>query len=604
MPKQTNYQSIVNYFNDSNTANVFEEIANNELVVGFVKWLETEARNDRGQEIEVFNWLTEYACLVADTRQRSNAVAGCAQLAKTMMHSLFFNYCFSKGLNVAYTYATVGVVDRQVTTQQKPLLPSALQSQGMSVRELDSYTNAYWRSAKFQNSAYFVGMSNSSGNNEGGAGQSAKIVSFTADIVFVDECSQTPREAIEQLMVRMDASRIDTKPIRLLGTAGSGNGIELFVDKADMHFEPHVICRHCAKITTLSPVGALVKLVDGKYHDDAALPLEWRYSDESDKLNSAYFGCEYCDSELPEALNEKAFYYCRSHDITLKDYLKRGEFVEKTALTISPLLRPKIKASAMLKDWVESGDKQNFFQQRLGLPYVLKGNAISFQTLVESINRPLNMIGKAITIAGIDQGVAGLYTTIYRYYYATGGTTIEYKLEQAESHLLFAECINLSEVNPILAKYGVNFLVMDTDPNRHMANQISRKAPCKVLLVDQRSNQQKELYKSVELKESGITYKAVAFRHDQIKSDLVLMFNDGRVRVGKEFEKFLSNQPYAINPMKHLMSVSFNATSGKWERPVSKNDDLFYASMFSLFGLRYHLENDYGDRLVAFYRGL
>ncbi len=214
------------------------------------------------------------------------------------------------------------------------------------------------------------------------------------------------------------------------------------------------------------------------------------------------------------------------------------------------------------------------------------------------------MVGKTLTIAGIDQGVSGLYTTIYRYYYVTDNRKIEDKLECAEAHLLFAGCLNLSEVNGVLSNYGTNLLVMDTDPNRHLANQIARKAPCKTLLVDQRSNQQKELYKEVELSESGIKYRAVAFRHDQIKTDLVLMFNNGQVRLGKEFEKYLGSQTFALNPLKHLMAVSFDASLGKWLRPLSKEDDFFYASMFALFGLRHHLENAYGDRIVQFYRGL
>jgi ferredoxin len=599
---KTNYKLLAAQFKTVSVNKAISDIEAGRFRDNFVQWMQTTARTELNGHVHIYPWIIEYANLVADLRNPFVVTGGCAQLMKTLMHTLLMNYCFSQGLNVVYTFAQAKMVDRQVPAQLKPILPSALTSQNDVTKSLSSYTNSYWRYDKFSNSAYFIGMTNNTGS-DGGAAQSASIVSFSADVAFTDEASQTPKEKIEILKVRLAASRLNSKPFRLLGTAGSGNGIEATIEETKLKFTAHVECKHCGKYASICPSKAFAKTINNKYHNEEALPLDHYYHNENDKIGTAYFGCEHCGEELHKDFYLDAFFYEPTTECRLSEFNELRSNCS-VSLIISPLLRKGLVASKLMRDWYTSRDRQNFFQQNLGLPYIVKGNAISHVSLEQSIDRVIDRGRRSVVIMGIDQGTSGLYTTIYRYFYDAVGESTEAKLEASEAELLFADCIHLESVNAAIIEYGVQFLVCDIDPSRYTANLILRRAKIKGLLVDQRGNQQKDLYKEVELQESGVTYKAVAIRHDQIKFDLVLMYNGGRVSIPSRFQKFLGTKDFPINPMKQLKSVSYDSSEGKWLRDVNKDDDLFYASMFSLFGLRYWLDNNFSDRAREFYRNL
>jgi hypothetical protein len=564
---------------------VFDDIRSGVFVEQFLHFLKTDARTDRGEKVIITNWLLEYARIQADFRFPDTVVTGCAQLSKTMIIALLQTFGFARGLNSVFTFATTGVVDRQVTNQLKPLVEPALNSQKHSTRDLASYTNSYWRHAVLNCSAYFVGAT-SAGVADGAAGQASKIVSFTADISYNDEISGTPLDFIEQVEVRLGQSRIVTKPFRKTGTPGSGRGAEVYYDRADYKFEAACICPHCQEITTLSPIGALVLTNEkGEWHDNKGLPIAWR----KNKEGKIYVGCSSCDGELND-LSHRAFFYDFTNKMRLKDLKPDPD--TRVGICISPLLRIGFNPVRFLKKWLEASDLINFFQQELGLPYLLKGFGISAEAVKSAINRPLpNLSGRVITVAGIDQGTSNLYLSIARYHLPNSYQDTEVLLEEAFMQVLYLAPVHLDNVREVCDRFQVDLLAIDIDPSRYTANIISRKLRFPTILCDQRSENQLELYKDTILQESGVDYNAIALRDTQIKQDLVAFFNSDRVTLPPYFKQYLDDKS-PTNPLTQLTSVTWDAELGKFVRPSSKNDDLFYAAMFSVFGIRWYLDND------------
>jgi hypothetical protein len=580
---------------------VFEQIENGEFVKDFIKFLETSARTDQGMAVRCYPWLIEYAKLIANFKKSITVTSGAAQIGKSLVHVLLFVYAFARGMNSAFTFATVAVAERQVKSQLNPMLKHALKVNDSDISDLGVYSTRQWRSDKNDNSAYFIGATSSNTSNNGGAGQSAKIQSFPADYTICDEISNTPLDFVEQLAARREASRIKVKPERLIGTPGSGNGAEYYVEQAEYKFEGACHCDACGKVTTLSPIGALVQQVDGHWHDREYKPLLWRYHDENDKVSTAFLGCTHCDAELQFEETE-TFFYDFNKKMLLADYLAEREDVDEfVAIILTPLFRTSNTASRLLSKWLTSTDKPNFFQQVLGVPFIAVGSGITKDSIVDAIVKPPVRMGKKVRIYGIDQGTSYLYTACFDFYYTSIGMTEDF-IQNCIIDVIDISPQTLVSINNHVKSLNPSLVVCDIDPSRYTANKISRECGARTIVVDQRSENQTELFKHVELQEAGVRYNAVAFRDSQIKFDFTSAFNDRRAILPDSFKHFLVGK-HAINPITHLCSVTWDATEGVWQRPRNKEDDLFMASMFAMFGFRFYLDNNV-ENLHAFYAAI
>lgn len=572
---------------------VWDEIKNGTFSNAFVDYIRSgRAKNEKGELLRAYPWILEYAELIANMNKSKIITTGAAQIGKTLLHALFFSYCFSRGLNLGYTFAAVAVVPRQVSVQLKPTVIDAIELAGYSLKQLSSFSTEFWRFDKHANSAFFLGATSATTNKteQGGASQTAKGTSVSADMTFSDEISQTPLDFVEQLTSRRDASRIPSQPERLIGTPGSGQGAEFYVEQAAYHFESAVHCPFCKSIATISPIGALVQEVDGRWHDRDYKPIKWRYRDENAPIETAYLGCSHCDEEL-EITEDNTFFYDFKNNIKLSDYNQRfkkhNDFI---AITLSILLKPKKTARLLLEQWLSSTNKPNFFQQTLGVPYIASGSGITKEAIVKALETNPDCVGEKVRVLGIDQGTANIYISCCDFYYdyqQSGEETIAKTVIDVRT----IDAVTLHDIVPFVHKNNVDLVVCDVDPSRYTANLISRSVPCTSILVDQRAETQSDLYKLTKLKEAGIPYTAIALRDSQVKNDLTEMFNSYRACLPRDFKKYLLGK-HPINPLLQLQSVTWDNQLQQWVRPKDHQDDLFMATMFCVFGLRYWLDHN------------
>ncbi|MCC5622700.1 hypothetical protein [Nostoc sp. CHAB 5715] len=118
----------------------------------------------------------------------------------------------------------------------------------------------------------YVSVSKKRESDDGRASAGGVNVGFSADVLIKEERSQYPPGAGDPLNRRLDAARLPSRPIRELGTPGSGNGVEAEIKAADYHFYPHYTCPYCEAIAPLHPKGCLLKPVGSKYLSPSGRP--------------------------------------------------------------------------------------------------------------------------------------------------------------------------------------------------------------------------------------------------------------------------------------------------------------------------------------------
>ena len=465
----------------------------------------------------------------------------------------------------------------------------------------------------------FTYASTSDQAQRGDQGKSAvgsAAAAFKADLIFYEEKSQWPLGAGDVFYRRLDYSRIDSKPVRELGTPGAGQGIELEIKNADHHFYPHFKCDDCGTVSPLDAFGCLLQpsvrtdsfgQTKESYVSESNRPVKWFHREPNNPVESAYFGCPHCGEEIGESTRTGARFVCKNTGITLRNFLDSlpegiPQKRYKVVIHYGPLLRrTKINLAAdLIRNGLEMTEAADWVQQGLGHPSEAGASNLTMSVLTRAINAPPASRLPEIRIAGIDQGRNGFWTSIMDVSLPEDWRSqpVEVVIDKAIRQINYAEEVPMNNLQELLKKEGVTFGAIDNEPNRTVAAELQRTTS--LIMIDQRGGLGDAFRKST-VKEGGTEIPCHLIRNEKflmqamrgfLLSETVGDVSHPLTRLPEDWIRWVS-KPTELSPLRHYMGVKRDPLTGKWEKTDVANG-LYYAHMMAEAALYIWLSNDGG----------
>ena len=545
----------------------------------------------------------------------------------TLGHNLLLADVLVTGkLDTGFFFATRDSRELNVPQQQRPVAERYSEA-----IEKDTGTQIRQRSDRKLASKYQVGgvtanfsyLSTSAGsqNKSTLAAAGGAAVSFTANVVFVEEASQTGREAKEIVMPRLLASKIPTKPRRDLGTPGGGSGIEADMSDCTHEFYPHYHCPHCRKHLPLHPIGCLLRTIKRKNKSgktietaftESGRPVLWWRHDEGDQIRSAFIACSECGGELPEKTRLNARYKCLRTKLWLREYLQSlpvddpgacANLRHKVGIHISPLTRKTLGnlAADLIDRGLRASKPADWQQQQLGIPSEIAVTGVTIEMLKKALAAPKPDGSPDFVLCGMDMGRAHDFLTIAEFYLPEDYLSLD-QVELSRKtirRIVFSSEVTREKAKDIISQHKTTYGICDNEPGRDsvmtFCNDVGADGITRLEMADQKDTL-KDAVKLDKVKDGGAEYPCWFVRNqkfqDLIFENFVEMAEDGSClyRLPEVWNKHLTSKS-DLSPFKHLTSPTRDPETDRWVRAADGNDDLFYSFLFLEVAFYIYCEN-------------
>ena len=603
----------------STVSNLVTENKFNEISDRFISSVKKYGVNERGEKLILKDWYLELLGAIADFRFGATYVSGISQQGKTLGHTNLVLFCLSElGLNVLWSYDLQASLNIQVPSNFRPVADAWLGKQGIKKTKGARNNTIFQINNATAQFTYVSTTSTSSNNNGAAAGGIA--VGVSRDIIFKEERSQYPIGADAPLARRMDAGRIATKPEREFGTPGGGAGIEAQIEDADYYFYPHAICPNCDREIILNPKGCLLKQVmqdhpilkkKANYLSQTGRPLEWHYYDSKRKIATAYFACNYCQSELKN-ISDRAYFKCLYTGYTVNEVRARlphgiPNNRIKAGFNISPLLKETKtnRAAEIIEEGLNTTNPIDWQQQMLGLPSESGENSISLDLIKHAIagSEFLPQRQPDFKLGGIDCGRGQHWLVKVDFYLPKNHHELNLNqvLESTIRYCYFAQDVTKVGLNELVN--DLDFGIIDNEPDRDWSARFCSNTGWQ--MADQRSGL-KDVVTKTKVLDGGVEYPCWLVRNEkflkQVLTNFILQAPDSPYplyRLSSSFARHLGNLKSDRNPLKHIMAMRFDPIASKWIRPDDHVDDIFYALAFSEVAFYLSLMGQYSTSGVA-----
>lgn len=635
----------------------FIKIAFKEGGKGFVERIRKYARTEKGEKVQLSPWYEQAALLLGDLRISKTLTTGSAQIGKTLINTFLLVDLLTTGkLNCAWFYDQATNLENNVPLQFKPIIREwirAMEEDGFKFnRREDKQINTRYQvegvNAIF---SYVRTKTVASKAQSGQAIAGSQTVSFQADIAFEEERSQYPPGADDPIERRLDASPVLTHPIRELGTPGGGQGIELEIKKADRHFYPHYKCPLCKEIKPLDPKGCLLKKgtkknasgqIVSSYLSEIGRPIEktivftdesgknteqliryWWHTDKNNPVESAVICCSECGCILDTDTRWNSELRCLNTGQTVDEFIKEVEESNyltkrwKVGIHFSPLCRRDDSvASRIIKDGQDAEDTTDWQQQGLGHPSETDSTSVTLDMIKACIGIQSSKANPDLIVCGLDFGRSDDWLTIMACYLPSNWEKMRTNevYEKTVREVLFAGGIMRDDIESVLAKYKVEYGLVDNEPDRESAIKLCDKIynsklnlpvfyaynpntsnlnsintnpslnpnsiginpnvfkPTKLEMVDQQPNYS-EIAKKDSVEDGGNVYPCWKIRRERFLNDVLQGFialaDDGYplYRLPESWESWISiNKKNDLSPVQHLMGINKSFDGKTWEK--------------------------------------
>ncbi len=574
----------------------------------FVAAVEKWGRNERGDRLTLHNWHREYYELIATFYIAEVLATGASQIGKSVAHTLLLCYCITEGgLNTLWSYDQERSLNIQVPSNFRPVIKAWLKAKNIKVKLSEGTQNNTLYQVKGA-TAQFVYVSTSKlKDGDGSAAAGGIAVGVSRDILFKEERSQYPPGADAPLDRRLDAGRLPSRPIRQIGTPGSGLGIELEIETADYDFHPHTQCPKCKAEFNLTPMGCLLREIKQKnnkpvYLSESGRPVNWHHHNPQSAIASAYFACPNCFTEIPKSDRTlKAWFRCIKTGINLRsflDSLPKGypERRIKVGICLSPLLRETEYnlATEIIREGLETSNPADWSQQRCGIASTTGATNVSLDMLKSAIALMPRLGKPDFILAGIDQGRAEDWLWICAYFLPEDRTSLSTAevIEQTTRVVLFGGDVVRDAIPEKLKEYGVVYGIIDNEPDRADASDLCR-VSC-LEMADQKPGQKDAAVEST-VNDGGIEYPCWHIRSEKFLKTVVVAFAMEKYCLPSDWDIWLGMMGNERSPITHLSAPSYDPKSGKWKRGKNNIDDLYYAAMFCEVAFYLHLDSYQSD---------
>ena len=582
----------------------------------FADRVEKYGYTEKNDKIEVYEWFREYLCLIGDFRIPYTLTTGAAQSGKSIAHNLLLADVIVSGkMNVGFFFASRDNRELNVPEQQRPVIEKFAEA-----FEADTGQKIRQRSDRKLSSRYqvdgvtaiFSYLSTSAGSPTKStlAAAGGAAVSFTANLVFVEEASQTAQEAKEIVMPRLSASKIPTKPRRDLGTPGGGSGIEADLTDASHEFYPYYHCPHCHKHLPLHPIGCLLRTIKRKNKSgklietaftESGRPVLWWRDNEDDQVRSAFIACSECGGKLPEKTRLNARYRCLRTKLWLREYLQSlpvddpgacANLRHKVGIHISPLTRKTLGnlAADLIDRGLRASKPADWQQQQLGIPSEIAVTGVTLEMLKKALAAPKPDGSPDFALCGMDMGRAHDFLTIAEFYLPEDYLYLD-QVELSRKtvrRIVFSSEVIREKAKDIISQHKTVYGICDNEPGRDsvmtFCNEVGLNNITRLEMADQKDTL-KDAVKFDKVKDGGAEYPCWFVRNqkfqDLILENFIESAEDGYslYRLPEIWNKYLTSKS-DLSPFKHLTSPTRDPETDRWVRAADGNDDLFYSFLF------------------------
>lgn len=354
------------------------------------------------------------------------------------------------GARVLWAYPREMQVRDNVATNHKLLLPKYWAYFGAKGAEINITSPSVVQTPNGQRVIHFA---HASSGEKGHTVVNAALTSKNADIVFADEFSQYPDPSV--VTVRAEKSLFPKPIARLLGTPGSGMGIEGEISISPYVFYPSTICTGCNQVIFLNPYGTLITDFDDQYR-----PSKWR----TDSEGKPEFQCPHCLHPISDAQRLSAHMRCTKTGVLAAEM----EHVrpDRVAIHYSPLMNNVSYNLAQHIIQKAEGHKfsRDYIQQTLGLASVAGESQLTPDCIELTYRNPTpeRTVRQSYFItAGVDVG-AKLHITVCRWHLRA--TTPFEAFNKAHCEVIYTGEEDWASLPRVVAGYGVQMMHIDRKP--------------------------------------------------------------------------------------------------------------------------------------------
>lgn len=554
-------------------------------------------------------WFPRYLSIIGNLKINHTFTSGCSQSGKTLGHLLLATWFQTRiKLPFGWFYDSRENRDSNMPDQFRPVCEGWVKRMekmlGLSVaRKNDRKITGRYQVDGVTGIFSYASTSKKIKSRDGMAAAGGAAVSWTAHILFYEEKSQWA--AGIDPSSRLEASQIPSKPIRELGTPGSGGGIERQMKSLDVNFYPYLEkCRNCGKGTFLDPKGCLLKPLtkidaSGKetigYLSESGRPVEWWCRDANNPIETAYIACPHCGSEIPTQDRIDATFRDRRPDN--QPGIRSEEFLEKlpdkqlrVGIWISPLLRNTSYnlAVSLISDGFNMDNPEDWQQQKLGHPSENQIGVITDEIIIPAIGAPIPSGKPNLVVAGFDQGRSEDWGWVMKVWFPPGWESlgIEQIFESSIREVVFAGAIHRDAIPELLQTHAVDYALIDSEPNISDAAKLASRTVLE--LADQKPTLKSAISdprKPPTIRDGGRQFPCHQIRHGKFQDRILYGFTDigfdglPPYRLPLTWNRWILNKS-ELSPIRHLQSPKRDTVTCKWTR-TDHIDDIFFAAMFA-----------------------
>lgn len=521
-------------------------------------------RTEQGHILRTPKWFRQQVRLTADNRLRHVLTTGASQVSKSLVNYLCAIYDIINGINIGWVYASFKSLCNQQPAQFQAMVKYWAQP-------LDIRRESIFRFQVGRATANFTSANSMSEAKSGGAAEGKEQNSFQASKLYHDEKSSWKGNV--DMTPRLGASQIKAKPVRENGTPGAGAGIEKLINRAEHNFEPGVICPHCGELSWLHPLGNLLKskVLDNDpknkpvYFSTRGEILDWWGTKEN-----PFVACTHCHQDITSEIANCELYSKQSKQSVdeFLDELDTDVYYPSVSIYLSPLLtvpNDPYRLRDLIQDGINPESPLIYHQNKLGIESRFSSNRITSGMYTQVEESAQYDHGKSLRIVGIDQGTDTHYLV---------EITIDYKDISKKvikrKTITNVVTINENDILTYLKRRKIDFALIDNEPGRKSASDLSKASGGVLALADQRST----LTDIQKLKVSygGLEIDCYGINSSVFCEEIFASFEDCNYRINcNPHDKFET----------HLTSITREIESGKFIRPPNHQDDFFFALMFA-----------------------
>ena len=591
-------------------AEYLQKIENGTLFYDFLQDLKY-AVNERGEAVKITKAMAQYCQLLLDYRIPMVICSGAAQIGKSLFAVLCYSWSTSRaGFNTLFLFPQLQSLQRLVPLNHAPIVTNWETRLHAGKKARTPISNSQTVKS-LSGAAINYSYSGSKSSENKGASAGTSIVSVSTDALYVDEASQYAGGAIEVAFRRLDNGRIPYKPVRLLGTPGSGGGIETFLKECEYQLYPGVKCPHCDRVALLHPFGGLLKQqevqlptgeITNVFLSQNGKPLKWLHGEH--QVKDAYISCEHCDGKLDDSVIETAEFYDKYTRESLEGILAQGTPMS-ISVELSPLLRGNKSVARLIRQGLDTANSSDWCQQALGIPSTFDQTTITREQIAKGFDCPLPTVKinhyykddyDSVTVMGVDMGRSGDATAVIRYYFKPGNSK-EKVYSNAIREVLFLATVNRGELPQIAQRFNVDTGFIDAKPSIDSSAEICAMIP--QLYLSEQIGKQNDDFIERPTRDGGTEYDCIKFAYRKFARSLILLFGFNSEEDGYPLFRFHNDLKGILDdltdksPVKQLVSVSFDPETGEIVKPRDKNDHSFFAMHFAEAAFSYYVQREH-----------